>query len=84
MAQFKPHRDSPPADCCSCSFLAALSAKSLANPDFFFFLPVEVVVFGIPPTGVAERDDAVEVDGKDEGDVGGRGELAGVGSEMGM
>jgi hypothetical protein len=54
----------------------------LAKPDFFFFLPV--VAFGTPPTGVADLDDGVEVDGRDDGEVGGRGELAGVGSEIGI
>jgi hypothetical protein len=80
--QFNPQRDKPPRDCCSCSFRAALSAKSFAKPDFFFFLPV--VAFGTPPTGVADLDDGVEVGGRDDGEVGGRGELAGVGSDVGI
>jgi hypothetical protein len=65
----------------SFSFFAALSAKSLANPDFFFFLAVG---FGRPPTGEAERDEGVLIDGKEEGEVGGNGEVQGVGSEIEM
>jgi len=80
--QFNPQRDKLPVDCFSCSFRAALSANNCARPDFFFFLLV--LFFGTPPTGEADLEVGVEIEGRIEGDVGGSGELAGVGSEIGM
>jgi hypothetical protein len=43
-----------------------------------------VVVFGTPPTGEADLEVGVETEGRVEGDVGGSGELAGVGSDIGI
>jgi hypothetical protein len=80
--QFNPQRDRLPVDCFSCSLRAALSANNCARPDFFFFL-LEVF-FGTPPTGEADLEVGVEIEGRIEGEVGGSGELAGVGSEIGM